>query len=86
MIEQLGYPKNEVRLYLAALDMEESTIAELACKVGMPRTSAQTIVASMHRKGPMQCYVRRRWTAENPDITLKEREATLKAILPDTAM
>lgn len=89
VIEQLGYPKSEVQLYLAALGMEEATIAELARKVGLPRTSVQTIIASMHRKGIMQYYVHKRrkyWTAENPDklmITLKEHEVALRAILPE---
>lgn len=89
VIEQLGYPKSEVKIYLAALESEEATIAELARKVDMPRTSVQTIIASMHRKGLMQYYVRRRrkyWTAENPDklvIALKEREAALRTILSE---
>lgn len=89
VIEQLGYPPNEVRLYLASLDIGEATITDLAEKVGMPRTSVQTIIADMHKRGLMNYYQKKRrryWVAENPEkllITLKEREAALKSIMPE---
>ncbi len=89
VIENLGYPKNEVRIYLAALDIGESTISDLAARVGMPRTSAQSIIEDMHARGLMNSYIKRRrryWVAENPEklmIALKEREAALKSIMPE---
>jgi sugar-specific transcriptional regulator TrmB len=88
-ILQLGYPASEVKIYLAALDIGESTITDLANKVGMPRTSVQSIIEDMHRRGLMNCYLKRRrkyWVAENPEklmISLKEREAALKSVMPE---
>jgi sugar-specific transcriptional regulator TrmB len=70
VIQQLGYPPSEVKLYLAALDIGESTITDLSLKVGMPRTSVQTIIEDMHRRGLMNYYLKRRrryWVAENPE-------------------
>lgn len=89
VIEQLGYPPSEVRLYLAALDMGESTITDLASKVGMPRTSVSGILEDMLKRGLMHNYIKRKrkyWVAENPEklmILLKEREAALKSIMPE---
>ncbi len=89
VIENLGYPKNEVSLYLAALDMGESTITDLAARVRIPRTTVQGVIEQMQRNGLMNCYIKRRrkyWVAENPEkllISLKEREAALKSIMPE---
>ncbi|MBI2355675.1 MAG: hypothetical protein HYV13_00525 [Candidatus Doudnabacteria bacterium] len=89
VIEQLGYPPSEVRLYLAALDIGESTITDLANKVGMPRTSVQSVIEDMQNRGLMHSYIKRKrryWVAENPEklmILLKEREAALKSIMPE---
>ena len=89
VIEQLGYPKSQVRIYLAALDIGESTITDLAAKVKMPRTSVQSIIEDMHQRGLMNCYLKKRrkvWVAENPDklmIKLREAEAALKTVMPE---
>jgi sugar-specific transcriptional regulator TrmB len=89
VIEQLGYPKSEVRIYVASLDIGEATITDLAAKVNMPRTSVQSIIDDMQRRGLMNCYLKRKrkyWVAENPDklmIKLKESEAALKTIMPE---
>ena len=89
VIENLGYPKNEVKIYLAALDIGESTITELALNLNMPRTSVQSTIEDMHSRGLMNYYLKKRrkiWVAENPDklmIKLKESEAALKMIMPE---
>lgn len=89
VIQQLGYPSSQVKIYLAALDLGEATITDLAGKVSMPRTSVQSIIEEMHKKGLMNYYLKRRrryWVAENPEklmISLKEREAALKSIMPE---
>lgn len=89
VISQLGYPPAEVKIYLAALEIGESTITDLAMKVNMPRTSVQSIIEDMHKRGLMNFYTKRKrryWIAENPEKLLliqKEREASLRAIMPE---
>lgn len=89
IIERLGYTENEAKVYLAALNLGESTISEIAERADLPRTSAQVIVSSLQRKGLLNYYStqkRKYWLAENPDkfmLDLKENEATLQSILPE---
>ena len=88
VIQQLGFPAHEVKIYLASLKMGEATISELAKKVDMPRTTVTQLAKVMQRQGLLIPYTKRGkrlWTAENPDkllVTIKEREAALKTILP----
>ena len=88
VIEQLGYSPHEVDVYLASLQLGGSTITEIAGKAKLPRTTAGEIIEALRRKGLMNAYLNRRrrvWVAENPEkliISLKEREAALKMILP----
>lgn len=89
VIEQLGYPPNQVKVYLAALQLGECTVSDLAERVKMPRTSVQVIVDALHGHGLMNFFAKRRyryWVAENPErllITLEEREAALRAVMPE---
>lgn len=88
VLKQLGYPENQVKIYLAALKMGETTIVGIAEQVGMPRTTVTEIVNEMHRHGLMNYYTKRNrkyWVAENPEklmIVWQERGAALKNILP----
>lgn len=87
-LHQLGYPMNQVKIYLAALKMGEGTIADIAEQVNMPRTTVTELLAEMSKHGLMNYYTkksRKVWVAENPDklmVIVKEREAALKAVLP----
>lgn len=89
VIEQLGYKREEARVYLAALSLGECVVSDIATKVNLPRTSVQLIVEKLHASGLMNFYVKKRykyWTAENPEkllINLKEKEAALRAVLPE---
>ena len=89
VIEQLGYSPHEVTVYLAALELGGSTTTEIAAKSRLPRTTVNLIISSLQRKGLMNAFLKRRrkiWAAENPErllITLREREAALKIILPE---
>lgn len=89
VIQNLGYSENEAKVYLAALDIGECAVTDLAQRVKMPRTSVQGIIQQMQTKGLMNCYLKRKrkiWVAENPEklqILLKEREAALKSIMPE---
>lgn len=88
-IEQLGYSPHESRVYLAALELGESTVTEIAEKAHIPRTTANLIINSLHRKGLMNSYLIRRrkiWTAENPEKLMthaKESEEAMKIALPE---
>lgn len=88
VLQQLGYPMSQVKIYLASLRMGEATIAELAEQVGMPRTTVTELIAEMQKRGLMNYYMKRSrkyWSAENPDkllIGVKEHEAALLSILP----
>jgi HTH-type transcriptional regulator, sugar sensing transcriptional regulator len=89
VIQQLGYRPHEVKVYLASLEMGESTVIELAQKTKLPRTSVQAIVLKLHNEGLLNVFLKKRvkhWVAENPEkllIHLKEREAGLKNIMPE---
>lgn len=89
VIEQLGYSPQEAAVYLAALELGGSTATDIAAKARLPRTTVNLIIASLHKKGLMNAYIQRKrkiWAAENPErmmITIKEREAALKLVLPE---
>ncbi|HVN26328.1 MAG TPA: helix-turn-helix domain-containing protein [Candidatus Paceibacterota bacterium] len=89
VIEQLGYSPHEVTVYLAALELGGSTTTEIATKARLPRTTTNLVIESLHRKGLMNAFIKRRrriWAAENPErllIALREREAALKLVLPE---
>lgn len=86
-IQQLGYTKNEVKVYLATLAMGECTVSEVALKVKMPRSTAQTALDQLHKDGLINFYVRKRykyWVAEIPEkliAMVKEKEETLVSSL-----
>lgn len=89
VIEQLGYSDHEAKLYLASLKTGESNIADLAHIVQMPRSTVKELLDGMQLKGLVNYYEkhgRKYWVAENPEKlmnTLKERETTLGAVLPE---
>ncbi len=89
VIEQLGFSSKEARVYLAALELGETHISDLALKVKMPRSSVQAIIEKLYKNGFVNFYVMRRykyWIAENPEkflAELKRREATLSEALPE---
>ncbi|MBU6447408.1 hypothetical protein KGQ24_01015 [Patescibacteria group bacterium] len=88
MLEQLGYPTNQVKIYLSALKMGEFNIADIAEEIGMPRTTVTELVREMQRRGIMTYYEKRGkkvWVAENPEklvTQLEERLSALKNIIP----
>ena len=89
VIEQLGHSPQEASVYLAALELGGSTATDIAAKARLPRTTVNLIINSLNKKGLMNAYIQRKrkiWAAENPErllITLKEREAALKLVLPE---
>ena len=89
VLEKIGYKPQEVKVYLAVLSAEESTISDIAEKVSLPRTSVQIIADKLHKDGLLNFYEKRRykyWTAENPEkilARLKENEFAIKSIIPE---
>ncbi len=87
-LQKMGYPIGQVKIYLASLKMGEAVIAEIAEEVNIPRTTVIDLVADMHKHGLMNYYTKRGrkyWVAEDPEklmLIIKERESTLKAVLP----
>ena len=89
ILEQLGYHANEIKIYLAALEMGEINITELASQAGLPRTTVREHVEEMLKKGLLNHYEKHGRTfymAGLPSRLLareKEREAALSLVLPD---
>lgn len=87
-IERLGLKPNEARVYLAALNLGEATISEIAAKAQLPRTSAQVVIQNLQKEGLINFYVKRKrkyWIAENPEkllAVLKEKGSALQDIMP----
>ncbi|KKW43306.1 MAG: Transcriptional regulator, TrmB [Parcubacteria group bacterium GW2011_GWA1_56_13] len=88
VIEQLGYTRDEAKVYLAALGLGESHVSDIAQKVRRPPSSVQVIINKLHKDGLMNFYVRKRykyWVAENPTrliARLREREDSVRSVMP----
>jgi sugar-specific transcriptional regulator TrmB len=88
LLEKLGYHHYEANIYLAALELGEATVSDLAHKTEMPRTSIQEVLNTMQKKGMVSSYskkVHKYWVAENPEKLLasfKEHEEAFKDMLP----
>jgi sugar-specific transcriptional regulator TrmB len=52
-LERIGFNPKEANLYLAALELGESNIQQLAKKSGVKRTTAYDIIESLKKKGLM---------------------------------
>ncbi len=88
VLQQLGYPMNQVKIYLVSLKMGEAKIADIAVQVAMPRSTVAEVVEEMHKQGLINYYNkkgRKYWMAENPEklmAMLKLKEASFRTILP----
>ncbi len=88
VIEQLGYTRDEAKIYLVALELGESHVSDIAKRIRLPLSSVQVIVNKLHADGIMNFYIRKRykyWVAENPTrlvMRLHEREESVQAIMP----
>jgi sugar-specific transcriptional regulator TrmB len=84
-----GLSENEARVYLAALELGETSIYRLARKSGVKRTTTYLAVETLRQKGLMNSFVRNNVTicyAENPkklaDILEKKKES-LNKVMPE---
>lgn len=89
LLEKLGLHPYEASIYLAALELGEATVSELAHKTETPRTSVQEVVVNMQKKGLLSSYTRQThkyWVAEDPNKLLKalqENQAALQTAMPE---
>lgn len=89
LLEKLGYHPYEASIYLAALELGEATVSDLAHKTEMPRTSVQEVLINMQKKGMVSSYSKQThkyWVAANPEkllTSLQENEEVLKSLIPD---
>lgn len=88
-LQQIGLNDREAKVYLASLELGESTVLPISKKAGIKRTYCYDILAELSKKN-LVSYVeknnRRRYVAEEPDKIikiLKERLENFNQILPD---
>lgn len=88
-LQKLGLNEKEAKIYLASLELGETTIQRIAKKSGVNRTSAYHIIPSLKEKGLMRSLTKRKksfYYAEDPremSAQLEERKNTLEKILPE---
>lgn len=94
-LEELGLSANEVRVYLASLELGSATKQQLAAKAVVARPTTYVAVEGLMKRGLMSSYVKGKKEfvqAEKPERLLKiledekrrlaERESKLKSLLP----
>ncbi len=85
---EIGLTENEARAYLAALELGETTIARIAKKSGVKRTTTYLSVESLKEKGLLSELKKKKKTffyAEDPRILqekIEERKKAIEKIIP----
>lgn len=88
-LEKLGLNEKETQLYLGLLELGEATIARLAEKSGIKRTTCYDIIDSLKGKGLVGQTTHKKKTiflAEDPrkmETYLEEKKDILKNIMPE---
>jgi sugar-specific transcriptional regulator TrmB len=88
-LQRIGLNDKEASLYLAALELGESNIQQLAKKSGVKRTTAYDIIESLKSKGLMSQAIHGKKTlfyASDPrklEDEIEEQRHILKRILPE---
>jgi HTH-type transcriptional regulator, sugar sensing transcriptional regulator len=88
-LKNVGLSENEAKVYLAALELGETSIYRLAKKSGVKRTTTYLAVENLKEKGLMSEYHRNNVIicyAENPrKLTehLDERKKSIEKIMPE---
>ncbi len=96
LLEELGLTKNEVKVYLALLELGSTPAGPLIRKVGMHRAAVYDLIDSLTNKGLVSYVIkanRKYFEAQDPDRLLEylesqkqdlvNKEEKLKQILPE---
>lgn len=89
ILKQFGLNTNEVAVYLATLELGESTVLPISKKSGIKRTYCYDILSDLEKKGLVTYFEknnRRRYIAENPvklGEILHKRLKEFNEILPE---
>lgn len=88
-LEEVGLQEREIRIYIALLEIGESTVLPIANKSGIKRTYCYDILDDLKKKS-LVTYVekngRRRYVAEDPkniEQVLKDRVHRFSEVLPE---
>ncbi|MDD5463848.1 MAG: helix-turn-helix domain-containing protein [Candidatus Moranbacteria bacterium] len=87
-LERIGLNQKEVSVYLAALELGEANIQQIAKKSGVKRTTAYDIIESLKKKGLINQSVRGKkilFSASDPrklEDEVDEQKHILKRIMP----
>lgn len=88
-LEKAGLNINEAKVYLAALELGEANIQQLARKSGVIRTTVYGVVEQLKKHGLLSVIIKNKkafYAAENPTKlkdSLKEKQHSLEKILPE---
>lgn len=88
-LEQLGYPHNEIKAYLALLKLGEGTVADISRTTDLPRSTTQLVIEELQKKGLVTHCAKQThsvWLAESPSRFLNElhsKEALIHKLLPE---
>lgn len=88
-LKSAGLTENEAKVYLAALELGETSVYRLAKKSGVKRTTTYLAVESLKEKGLMSGYSRNNVMlcyAENPrklEEILEEKKRNIHRIMPE---
>lgn len=95
-LEALGLSENEVKVYLAALELGSATAQELAGKAAVVRPTAYVAIGGLTKRGLMSSFTKGKkkyFTAEKPAKLLKlvqeekrklaDHEEKLKRVMPE---
>lgn len=88
-LREYGLSEKEVKLYLANLKAGDSTANRLSELTGIRRTTVYEVIEALKKKGIISSYSKEKklfFTAAKPETLisrLKEKEETIKRILPE---
>lgn len=84
-LEEIGLNEKEAKIYLAALELGQSTVQEIAKKAGVNRATAYFVIEGLIKQGLISSYHKNKkqyFISEEPEklrILLKNEENNLKA-------
>ncbi len=88
-LKHLGLSDNEIKVYLANLELGQATVQALARKSGVKRTTIYMVIESLQAKGLVSQSKKAKktvWLAEDPESLValsEERAQALKKALPE---